>query len=105
MQNTRTIDQVQDELIGKVGTTERDKYENKSEKSVTQPEIAAFRKEIGEKLAEVIKQRGITVEDLAQEIGLKSKTISSILEGKWELGIDTLRLFKTKLKFDIVFEI
>jgi transcriptional regulator with XRE-family HTH domain len=65
----------------------------------------AFRREIGAKLSEIRKERGMTVEDLAERIGMKKGTVASIEAGKWGMSIDHLRLLKEALKFDIVFEI
>jgi HTH-type transcriptional regulator/antitoxin HipB len=98
MQNTRTIDQVQDELIGKIGTPERDEYERKLANDI-------FRREIGAKLSEIRKERGMTVEGLAERIGMKKSTVASIEAGKWGMSIDHIRLLKEALGFDIVFEI
>jgi transcriptional regulator with XRE-family HTH domain len=65
----------------------------------------AFRREIGAKLSEIRKERGMTVGDVAEKSGLKAHTVASIEAGKYAVGLDQIRLLKEALRFDIVFEI
>ncbi len=45
---------------------------------------------IGEKIAEIRKQKGITQRELAQRLGMKQQSISRIENGENSTGIDLL---------------
>lgn len=58
------------------------------------------------RIGSLIKKRrddkGLTSQQLADEMGISRSTISKIEAGKWNFGIDTLSTFASFLDFDVV---
>jgi ribosome-binding protein aMBF1 (putative translation factor) len=69
-----TEDEVLDELIGKVGTPERDEFEAKLKKEVDEYFI-------GEAIKETRKKQGLTQEELGERMGVKKSYISKMENG------------------------
>ena len=71
---TYTFDEVKDELLGKVGTSERDEHERKVAEAVN-----AFR------LVEVVRERrldqNLTQEELGKRMGVKKSQVSKLERG------------------------
>ena len=71
---TYTFDEVKDELLGKVGTSERDEHERKVAEAVN-----AFR------LGEVVRVRrldqNLTQEELGKRMGVKKSQVSKLERG------------------------
>ena len=91
---TYTLDQVQDKLIGKVGTTKRDKFEYELQMEL-----------IGKAIKETRQQRKLTQEELGKLIGVQKAQISRLESNASNATIDTLiRVFaalKAKVKLNI----
>jgi DNA-binding XRE family transcriptional regulator len=91
---THTLDEVTDELIGKVGTTERDKFEYELQMDL-----------IGQAIKQTRQERNLTQEELGKLIGVQKSQISRIESNASNVTIDTLmRVFnalQAKVKFQI----
>jgi len=81
---TYTLDQVQDKLIGKVGTPYRDKFEYELQMDL-----------IGKAIKETRKERKMTQGELGKLIGVQKAQISRLESNASNATIDTLmRVFK-----------
>jgi len=93
---TYTLDEVQDRLIGKKGTPERDKFEYELQMDL-----------IGEAIKQTRKERNLTQEELGRLIGVQKSQISRIESNASNVTIDTLmRVFnalqaKVKLQVEL----
>ncbi len=82
-----SFDEVKDELLGKIGTPERDKHEN----DVAQA-VHAYR--IGEAIKKARIEQNLTQEELGEMIGVKRAQISRLEKGH-SITIPTMsRVFK-----------
>ena len=80
---TYTLNQVQDKLIGKVGTPARDKFEYD-----LQIEL------IGNAIKQSRKERNLTQEELGRLIGVQKSQISRLESNPGNVSVDTLiRIF------------
>ena len=81
---TYTLDEVTDELIGKVGTADRDKFEYELQMDL-----------VGQAIKQTRKERNLTQEELGKLIGVQKSQISRIESNASNVTIDTLmRVFK-----------
>ncbi|MCE9537764.1 MAG: helix-turn-helix domain-containing protein [Bacteroidetes bacterium] len=81
---TYTLDQVQDKLIGKIGTPDRDKFEYELQMDL-----------IGKAIKETRKERKLTQGELGKLIGVQKAQISRLESNASNATIDTLmRVFK-----------
>lgn len=91
---TYTLDEVQDELIGKTGTPERDSFEYELQMEL-----------IGSAIKQTRKQRHLTQEELGKLIGVQKAQISRLESSASNATIDTLiRVFaalKAKVKLQV----
>lgn len=91
---TYTIEEVQDELIGKYGTPERDIFEYELQMEL-----------IGQAIKQTRQQRKLTQEELGQLIGVQKAQISRIESNASNVTIDTLlrvfRALQAKVKFQV----
>lgn len=71
---TYTFDEVKDELLGKVGTSERDEHERKVAEAVN-----AFR--LGEVVRERRLDQNLTQEELGKRMGVKKSLVSKLERG------------------------
>lgn len=71
---TYTFDEVKDELLGKVGTSERDEHERKVAEAVN-----AFR--LGEVVRERRLDQNLTQEELGRRMGVKKSQVSKLERG------------------------
>lgn len=71
---TYTFDEVKDELLGKVGTPERDEHDRKVAEAVN-----AFR--LGEVVRERRLDQNLTQEELGKRMGVKKSQISKLERG------------------------
>lgn len=71
---TYTFDEVKDELLGKVGTSERDEHERKVAEAVN-----AFR--LGEVVRERRLNQNLTQEELGKRMGVKKSQVSKLERG------------------------
>jgi HTH-type transcriptional regulator/antitoxin HipB len=80
---TYTLNQVQDKLIGKVGTPVRDKFEYDLQMEL-----------IGNAIKQTRKERKLTQEELGRLIGVQKSQISRLESNPGNVTIDTLiRIF------------
>jgi len=94
MMKTYTLDQVQDKLIGKVGTPARDKFEYD-----LQIEL------IGKAIKQTRKHRQITQEELGKLIGVQKAQISRLESNPGNVTIDTLLRVFNALQANIKFQV
>jgi HTH-type transcriptional regulator / antitoxin HipB len=93
---THTLDEVQDKLIGKIGTPDRDRFEVELQIDL-----------IGQAIKETRKERKLTQEELGKLIGVQKSQISRIENNASNVTIDTLmRVFnalqaKVKLQVEL----
>ena len=93
---TYTLDEVQDKLIGKVGTPDRDKFEYELQMDL-----------IGQAIKHTRQERNMTQEELGKLIGVQKSQISRIESNASNVTIDTLmRIFnalqaKVKLQVEL----
>lgn len=93
---TYTLDQVQDELIGKIGTEERDLFEYELQMGL-----------IGKAIKQTRKERNLTQEELGKLIGVQKAQISRLENNASNVTMDTLlRVFtalnaKVKLQVEL----
>lgn len=82
--NSTTFDELLDAEYGKVGTPERDKYEDDAQAFI-----------LAECLKDERKKAGLTQEQLAKRIGTKKSYISKLENGHADVQLSTLfRIFK-----------
>ena len=82
-----TLEEVKDELIGKIGTPERDEHERKVEEA-----LHAYR--IGEAIKAERLRQNLTQAELGEKIGVKKAQISRMERG-YSISIPTMsRVFK-----------
>jgi HTH-type transcriptional regulator/antitoxin HipB len=93
---TYTLDEVQDKLIGKIGTPGRDKFEYELKMDL-----------IGKAIKQTRQERKLTQEELGKLIGVQKAQISRIESNASNVTIDTLmRVFgalhaKVKLQVEL----
>lgn len=91
---TYTLNEVQDKLIGKVGTPDRDKFEYDLKMDL-----------IGKAIKEARQERQMTQEELGKLIGVQKAQISRLESNASNATIDTLmRVFsalKAKVKLQV----
>ena len=81
---TYTLEEVQDSLIGKIGTPERDRFEYELKLEL-----------IGQAIKQTRQERNLTQEELGKLIGVQKAQISRIENNASNVTIDTLmRVFK-----------
>lgn len=84
---TYTLDQVQDELIGKTGTPERDLFEYELQLDM-----------IGKAIRQARQERNLTQEALGNLIGVQKAQISRLENNASNVTMDTLLRVFTALK-------
>lgn len=91
---TYTLEQVQDKLIGEIGTPERDSYEYELQMDL-----------IGKAIKQIRQERNLTQEELGKLIGVQKAQISRLENNSGNVTIDTLiRVFsalKAKVKLHV----
>jgi len=91
---TYTLNQVQDELIGKIGTPERDKFDQDLQMDL-----------IGKAIKQTQKERNLTKEELGKLIGVLKAQISRIENNASNVTMETLlKVFgalKTSVKLQV----
>ncbi|HMT35345.1 MAG TPA: helix-turn-helix transcriptional regulator [Chitinophagaceae bacterium] len=91
---TYTLDKVQDELIGKIGTVERDRFEYELQMDL-----------IGKAIKQTRKERNLTQEDLGKLIGVQKAQISRLENNASNVTMDTLLRVFTALKAKVKFQV
>ncbi|WP_125719387.1 helix-turn-helix domain-containing protein [Flavobacterium ustbae] len=91
---TYTLDQVTDEIVGKIGTPNRDQFEYDLQMDL-----------IGNAIKQTRKERNLTQEELGKLIGVQKAQISKLENNAGNVTIETLvKVFaalKAKIKFQI----
>jgi len=89
-----TLEQTKDELIGKIGTPERDQYEFELKLEL-----------IGDMIQQARKQRNMTQQQLGELIGVKKAQISRLENNTGNVTIETiLKVFnalEAKVSFNV----
>jgi DNA-binding XRE family transcriptional regulator len=91
---TYTLDQIQDELIGKVGTSERELFEYELQMDL-----------IGKAIKQTRQERNLTQEELGKLIGVQKAQISRLENNASNVTMDTLLRVFTALKAKVKFQI
>ncbi|HAZ92938.1 MAG: helix-turn-helix transcriptional regulator [Chitinophagaceae bacterium] len=91
---TYTLDQVQDELIGKIGTAERDLFEYELQMDL-----------IGKAIKQTRQERKLTQEDLGKLIGVQKAQISRLENNASNVTMDTLLRVFTALKAKVKLQV
>lgn len=91
---TYTLDQVQDELIGKIDTVSRDIFEYELQMDL-----------IGKAIKQTRKERNLTQEELGKLIGVQKAQISRIENNASNVTMDTLLRVFTALKATVKLQI
>ena len=91
---TYSFDEVKDKYIGKIGTEERDQYENELRLDL-----------IGHAIKKARKERNLTQEELGKIVGVQKAQISKIENNLTDARFDTvLKVFKAlnaKVSFSV----
>lgn len=91
---TYTLNEVQDKIVGVVGTPERDRFEYELQLDM-----------IGRAIKQTRKERHITQEQLGELIGVKKAQISRIENNTSNVTIDTLFRVFTALRAKVTFQV
>lgn len=91
---TYTLTSVEDKLIGKVGTAERDDYE-----------LRLKLMQFGQLIKVVRKDKGLTQQQLGEMIGVSKSQISKLEKGTSNMTIATIFKVFDAMKSDIHFEV
>lgn len=89
-----TLDQVQDKLIGKIGTTERDIFEYELQIDL-----------IGKAIKQTRQERHLTQEELGKLIGVQKSQISRLENNASNVTMETLLRVFTALKAKVKFQV
>lgn len=89
-----TLDQVQDKLIGKIGTPRRDIFEYELQMDL-----------IGKAIKQTREERNLTQEELGKLIGVQKAQISRLENNASNVTMDTLIKVFTALKANIKFQV
>ncbi|QPH40218.1 helix-turn-helix domain-containing protein [Pedobacter endophyticus] len=91
---TYTFDEIKDELIGKVGTAERDLFEYELQMDL-----------IGTAIKQTRKERNLTQEELGKLVGVQKAQISRLENNAGNVTLDTLLRVFTALKAKVKFKV
>ena len=91
---TYTFDEVKDELIGKVGTPERDFFEYELQMDL-----------IGKAIKQARQERNLTQEELGKLIGVQKARISRLEKNTNNVTMDTLLRVFTALKAKVKLQV
>ena len=91
---TYSLEEVQDELIGKIGTENRDKFEYELKMDL-----------IGKAIKQTRQERHLTQEELGKLIGVQKAQISRLESNASNVTIDTLMKVFTALKAKVKLQV
>jgi len=91
---TYTLEQVQDQLIGKIGTAERDHFEYELKMDL-----------IGKAIKQTRQERNLTQEELGKLIGVQKAQISRLENNASNVTVDTLLRVFTALKATVKLQV
>lgn len=89
-----TLDEVQDQLIGKIGTPRRDRFEYELQMDL-----------IGKAIRQTRQERNLTQEELGKLVGVQKAQISRLENNAGNVTIDTLLRVFTALKAKVKFQV
>ena len=89
-----TLDEVQDKLIGKIGTPGRDRFEYELQMDM-----------IGNAIKQARKEQNLTQEQLGKLIGVQKAQISKLERSAVNITIDTLMRVFTALKATVKLQV
>jgi len=89
-----TLEEVQDKLIGKIGTPERDIFEYELQMDL-----------IGKAIKQTRQERNLTQEELGKLIGVQKAQISRLESSASNVTMDTLLRVFTALKAKVKFQV
>jgi DNA-binding XRE family transcriptional regulator len=89
-----TLEQLKDESLGRIGTPQRDKYENELKLEL-----------LGEMIKQVRKDRNLTQEELGKLVGVQKAQISKLERSTKNARLDTIikvfNALKAKVNFSV----
>ncbi len=91
---TYTLDEIQDELIGKIGTPNRDRFEYELQMDL-----------IGKAIKQTRQERNLTQEALGELIGVQKAQISRLENNAGNVTMDTLLRVFTALKAKVKLQV
>ena len=91
---TYTLDEVQDELIGKIGTPKRDHFEYELKMDL-----------IGNAIKQTRKERNLTQEELGRLVGVQKAQISRLEKHTSNVTMDTLMRVFSALNAKVSFQV
>ncbi len=91
---TYTLDEIQDEFIGKIGTPDRDLFEYELQMDL-----------IGKAIKQTRQERNLTQEELGKLIGVQKAQISRLENNASNVTMDTLLRVFTALKAKVKFQV
>ncbi|MBX3254808.1 MAG: helix-turn-helix transcriptional regulator [Chitinophagaceae bacterium] len=91
---TYTLNEVQDKLIGKIGTPERDRFEYELQMDM-----------IGKAIRQTRHERNLTQEELGKLIGVQKAQISRLENNAGNVTMDTLLKVFTALKAKVKLQV
>jgi len=91
---THTLDEVQDQLIGKIGTPGRDRFEYELKMDL-----------IGQAIKQTRQERKLTQEDLGKLIGVQKSQISRIENNASNVTIETLMRVFNALQAKVMLQV
>ncbi|OJV36913.1 MAG: transcriptional regulator [Bacteroidales bacterium 36-12] len=91
---TYTFDEVKDELIGKIGTEERDIFEYELQMDF-----------IGKAIKQTRKERNLTQEELGKLVGVQKAQISRLENNAGNVTMETLLKVFSALKAKVKFQV
>ena len=91
---TRTLDEVQNQLIGNIGTPERDRFEYELKMDL-----------IGKAIKQTRQERHLTQEQLGKLIGVQKAQISRLENNASNVTMDTLIRVFTALQAKVKFQV
>lgn len=91
---TYTLNQVTDEIIGKIGTPVRDQFEHDLQMDL-----------IGNAIKQTRKERNLTQEELGKLIGVQKAQISKLEKNAGNVTLETVIKVFTALKATVKFQI
>lgn len=91
---TYTLDEIQDELIGKIGTPNRNRFEYELQMDL-----------IGKAIKQTRQERNLTQEALGELIGVQKAQISRLENNAGNVTIDTLLRVFTALKAKVKLQV
>jgi len=91
---TYKLKDVENRLIGKIGTADRDDYE-----------LRIKLMQFGQLIKEVRKEKGLTQNQLGQSIGVTKSQISKLENGTSNMTIGTIFKIFDAMKSEVLFEV